>query len=83
MKQRARPPRDSLRPEYRFDYSKAVRGKYAHSPISDGANVVILDPDVARAFRSSAAVSEAIRALIRLTQESRQWARSTRSAKKP
>jgi uncharacterized DUF497 family protein len=36
-------------------YSKAVRGKYYRRLLKEGANVVVLDPDVAKAFRSSAA----------------------------
>ena len=50
-----------MRAEYDFDYSKAVRGKYYRRLLKEGANVVVLDPDVAKAFRSSAAVNEALR----------------------
>ena len=57
-----------MRPEYDFDYSKAVRGKYYRRLLQEGANVVVLEPDVARAFRSSAAVNEALRQ--RLTSRS-------------
>ena len=42
-----------MRAEYDFDYSKAVRGKYYRRLLKEGANVVVLDPDVAKAFRSS------------------------------
>ena len=54
---------DDMRPEYQFDYSTAVRGKYYRRLLKEGANVVVLEPDVARAFRSSAAVNEALRSL--------------------
>jgi hypothetical protein len=30
---------DELRPEYDFDYSKAVRGKYCKRLLREGANV--------------------------------------------
>ena len=53
-----------MRPEYDFDYSTAVRGKYYGRLLKEGANVVVLEPDVAKAFRSSAAVNEALRSLI-------------------
>jgi hypothetical protein len=36
-----------MRPEYEFDYPKAVRGKYHRRLLKEGANVVVLDPDVA------------------------------------
>ena len=40
--------RDDLRPEYDFDYSKAVRGKYCRRLLREGANIVVLEPDIAR-----------------------------------
>ena len=58
---------DELRPEYTFDYSKAVRGKYHRRLLHEGANVVVLDPDIAEAFRDSASVNEALRSLLELT----------------
>ncbi|MGH9786145.1 MAG: hypothetical protein ACRD88_18395 [Terriglobia bacterium] len=68
-----------MRAEYEFDYSKAVRGKYYRRLLKEGANVVVLEPDVAKAFRSSAAVNDALRSLLnvsevtrRLTSRSRQ-----------
>lgn len=59
---------DDLRPEYNFDYSKAVRGKYYKRLIDEGANVVMLEPDVAKVFADSAAVNEALRSLLDLTK---------------
>jgi hypothetical protein len=52
------------RAEYNLDYSTTVRGKYYHCLLREGANVVVLEPDVAKAFRSSTAVNEALRSLI-------------------
>jgi hypothetical protein len=40
---------NDLRPEYTFDYSKAVGGKYYRRLIREGANVAVLEPDVAAA----------------------------------
>ncbi|MBI4588196.1 MAG: hypothetical protein HY725_05115 [Candidatus Rokubacteria bacterium] len=62
---------DDMRPEYAFDYSKAVRGKYYRRLLKEGANVVVLEPDVAKAFRSSAAVNEALRSLLRMSEATR------------
>ncbi len=41
-----------MRSEYNFDYSKAVRGNYYRRLLREGANVVVLEPDVAKAFHS-------------------------------
>jgi hypothetical protein len=73
-----------MRAEYEFDYSKAVRGKYYRRLLKEGANVVVLEPDVAKAFRSSEAVNDALRSLLnvskvtrRLTSRSSQRQRGT------
>jgi len=47
---------EELRTEYEFDYSKAVRGKYFKRLLEEGANVVVLEPEIAKVFTSSAAV---------------------------
>jgi len=62
---------DDMRPEYNFDYSTAVRGKYYRRLLKEGANVVVLEPDVAKVFRSSAAVNEALRSLLRMSEATR------------
>jgi hypothetical protein len=68
MKTKQEMDRDELRPEYDFDYSKAVRGKYYKRLLEEGANVVVLEPDVAKAFGDSSAVNEALRSLLNLTR---------------
>ena len=71
---RARPQQkilDELRPEYELDYSKAVRGKYFRQLLKEGANIVVLEPDVAKAFGDSAAVNDALRSLLDLTRSTR------------
>lgn len=74
---------DDLRPEYTFDYEKAVRGKYYRRLLKEGANVVVLEPDVAKAFRDSTAVNEALRSLLKIAQSSRRLTtRSGRLARK-
>lgn len=47
-----------MRDEY--DFSGGVRGKYAEN-YAEGSNVVVLEPDVAAAFKSPQAVNEALR----------------------
>ena len=49
---------DEMRPDY--DFSDGVRGKYA-SRFEEGTNVVVLDPDVAKEFKTSAEVNKALR----------------------
>lgn len=67
--------KDELRPEYDFDYSKAVRGKYFKRLIEEGSNIVVLDPDVAQSFHDSAAVNKALRALLDLTRSTQRLTR--------
>ena len=68
MKKKTTEINDELRPEYNFDYSKAVRGKYCKRILAEGANVVMLEPDLAKAFVDSAAVNDALRSLLDLTK---------------
>lgn len=68
MKTKGKKIRDELRPEYNFDYSKAVRGKYYKRILEEGTNVVMLEPDVAKVFVDSSAVNDALRSLLDLTK---------------
>ena len=78
MKAKGHGERDEMRPEYDFDYSTAVRGKYYRRLMEKGANVVVLEPDVAKAFRSSAAVNDALRSLLKVSEVTRRL--TTRSS---
>ncbi len=61
---------EELRPEYhREDLGKGVRGKYFES-YQKGTNLVLLSPDVAKAFPTEKAVNEALRSLINLARKS-------------
>jgi len=60
--------REEMRPEYEFDYSKAVRGKYFKRLIEEGANVAVLEPEVAKVFSSSPAVNDALKSLLEITK---------------
>jgi hypothetical protein len=55
--------RDDLRPEYNLATLKGgVRGKY-YKEARAGTNLVLLEPDVARAFPDSSSVNRALRLL--------------------
>ncbi len=61
--------RGDLRPEYDFPSLKGgVRGKY-FKRVMAGSNLVLLDPDVAKAFPSQEAVNRALRLLAELAQQ--------------
>jgi len=61
MKKRANKSADSeMRAEY--DFSRGTRGKYARR-FAQGANVVVLESDVAKVFPSSETVNSSLRAL--------------------
>lgn len=82
MKRKA--PPEEMRPEYNFDYSKAVRGKYYKRILKEGSNVAVLEPDVAKAFPNSAAVNDALRVVLQAGQAARRLtSRSTRTRAKP
>ena len=51
-----------MRPEY--DFSGAVRGKY-YKRYLEGANVVVLEPDVAKGFKNAAAVNKVLREYLK------------------
>ena len=83
MKDKNKQAVDELRPEYDFDYSKATRGKYYQRLIQEGSNAVILEPDVAEAFRDSVSVNEALRSLLEITRTTKRiTGRSTQHSKK-
>jgi hypothetical protein len=74
--------RADLRPEYDFDYSKAIRGKYCKRLLQEGANVVVLEPDVAKAFSDSAAVNEALRSLLEFSRSTQRLTKRSAARKK-
>lgn len=75
MKAKKERASDDLRPEYDFDYSKAVRGKYVKRLLQEGANIAVLELDVAKAFGDSAAVNEALRSLLKFTRSTQRLTR--------
>jgi hypothetical protein len=78
MKKVSGKPSDELRPAYgRSDFRALVRGKYA-SRVAEASNVVVLEPQVARAFPNDNAVNTALRGLLKKRKTA---ARTTRSAR--
>jgi hypothetical protein len=62
---------DDLRAEYDFaSMTGGVRGKYVKR-YRQGVNLALLDPEVAEAFPTDAAVNEALRTVLRATKAQR------------
>jgi len=59
---------DELRPEYRReDLGKGVRGKY-YEAYKSARNLVLLEPEVARAFPDDKSANEALKSLIKVAR---------------
>ncbi|PYI96411.1 MAG: hypothetical protein DMF00_14955 [Verrucomicrobia bacterium] len=48
-----------------YDFSQGLRGKYARR-YAEGTNVVVLEPDVAKAFPNAEAVNSSLRSLAEI-----------------
>jgi hypothetical protein len=71
---------EELRSEYsRKDLGRGIRGKHLES-YRKGTNLVLLSPDVAKAFPTEAAVNDALRSLIEVARRS--TGRTKRSPKR-
>jgi hypothetical protein len=70
MKKAKQTGRNGLRAEYkRSDFPKGfVRGKYAKR-LREASNVVVLEPEVARAFQNQEAVNRALLVLIEIARK--------------
>jgi hypothetical protein len=65
-----------MRPEYRrSDFGTLVRGKYA-AAVTASSNIVVLEPQVARAFPNDRAVNDALLAVLRARKKRTSRARS-------
>lgn len=62
--------RDTMRKEYRFDYSRAKPNRFAEK-MSKDVIAVVLEPDVAAVFKSSDAVNALLRSVIAALPESK------------
>ncbi|HEX9911453.1 MAG TPA: hypothetical protein VGA86_11240 [Desulfatiglandales bacterium] len=58
--------KDTMREEY--DFTGGIRGKYAKR-FSDGSNIIVLDPDVAKLFPDSKTVNEVLRSIAKIAQQ--------------
>ncbi len=73
---------DELRPEYDLARLKGgVRGKY-YKQATAGTNLVLLEPDVARAFPDSNSVNRALRLLQEIATKSSRRARPSSNARR-
>jgi hypothetical protein len=73
---------DDFRPEYDLARLKGgVRGKY-YKQATAGTNLVLLDPDVARAFPDSGSVNRALRLLHEVATKSSRGVRTTARARR-
>ena len=68
-----------MRSEYDFDYAGAVRGKYYKRLLKGGANIIVLDPDIAKVFHSSEAVNDALRSLLKVSKAAQRAAGKART----
>ena len=73
--------KEDVRKEYRReDLDTGVRGKY-YDEYKKGRNLVLLSPDVAKAFPTEEAVNKALRSLINIAQKTIGLKHSSRTAK--
>ena len=68
--------------EYDLDYRKGVRGKYYRRLLTERSNVVVLDPDVARRFKTSGEVNEALRELLKAARSTKARAHERSKSKR-
>ncbi|HMD96461.1 MAG TPA: hypothetical protein VKM93_03900 [Terriglobia bacterium] len=69
--------RDTMRPEY--DFSTAVRGATA-ARYAQGANLVVIDPEVLDVFPDGTTVNQTLRALAPVLRRQRRPAPKRRTA---
>jgi hypothetical protein len=69
MKKKSDEMNDELRPEYDMKslLKDGIRGKYAKK-YREGTNLVLLEPDIAKAFPNEKAVNDALRLVIKLNE---------------
>ena len=71
LKRDSRKSASDMRPEYDFASMKGgVRGKYV-TQYRAGTNLVLLDPELAEAFPTDAAVNAALRAVLKMAEVAR------------
>ena len=79
---KAKPQPDELRGEYqREDFGEMTRGKYAQR-CRKASNVVVISPEVQKAFPNAQAVNDALRGLIELARTTGLSPRPSRARQK-
>lgn len=56
-----------------YDFSKGMRGKYAKR-YAEGANVIVIEPDVAKYFPDHDSVNQALRSLSEIIKKQKKFA---------
>ena len=69
---------ETLRSEYRLDYSKSKPNRFA-GKMSKGTVAVVLEPDVAEIFGSSEVVNDLLRSIIAAIPASKRDRRANRA----
>lgn len=69
---------ETLRSEYRFDYSKSKPNRFA-AKMSEGTVAIVLEPDVAAVFKSSEVVNALLRSIISAMPSPKRSPRANRS----
>jgi hypothetical protein len=78
-KQVKHPQPDEMRAGYeRADFGKMVRGKH-YKQVMENSNVVVLNPEIAKAFPNANAVNDALGQLLSLAKSTAKSAPRTRS----
>jgi hypothetical protein len=79
---KAKPAQDELRSDYRReDFGTLTRGKYADR-CRKASNVVVISPEVQKAFPNAQAVNDALRGLLELAQATGLSSRTSRAPRK-
>jgi len=55
---------DDMKPEYRFDYRKARPNRFA-AEVVEGSLIVVLEPEIARVFKTQEAVKAILMAIAK------------------
>lgn len=71
-----------MRAEYkRSDFAKLERGKF-FKEVTKGTSVVLLDPELAKAFPTSEAVNKALASMLAFAQEAQALTKAKRTPRK-
>ena len=82
MKKRSTSKDDQDIPEFkREQLGVGVRGKY-HKQFMQGSNVVVLQPEIQKAFPTSEAVNKALASMLAFTQEAQTITHAKRTPRK-